>query len=409
MVEIDTERFRETFQTYSRIGATENGGLHRLTLSAADRRVRDQFVEDLEALGLSVRVDQIGNVFGRREGTDPDADPVLIGSHLDSQPYGGRFDGQLGVLAALETLRALEDGGVRTERPIEIVNWTNEEGSRFPNALLGSSVFAGATELETALSLTDDEGTTVREALEAIGYDGDHPAEPFDIHSHLELHIEQGPYLEEHGNTLGVVEGVYGMAWLEVTITGDSDHAGPTPMHTRSDAMAAAADAVSEINRLPNRLSADAVTTVGEFAVEPGSINVVPDTARFTVDVRSYDDAVVAEGVSQVREAVEHACSLHGTSAAVEDLWSIEASAFDPGIRDRIEAVAERQGIAHERLPSGAAHDAKHINEIAPTAMLFVPSVDGITHNEAECTEWEDCVTVANCYAEVTAALANES
>lgn len=406
MVTIDAERFRESFERYSRIGATDEGGLHRLTLTEADKRARDAFVEDLEALGLAVRVDRIGNIFGRRDGTNPDADPVLLGSHLDSQPYGGRFDGQLGVLAALETLRTLEDEGIQTERPIEIVNWTNEEGSRFPNALLGSGVFTGNTDIETALALTDDEGTTVREALEAIGYDGDYPVEPFDIYAHLELHIEQGPYLEEHDNTLGIVEGVYGMSWLRATVTGDSDHAGPTPMHTRSDAMAAAADAVSEINRLPNRLSADAVTTVGEFQVGPGSINVVPDTAEFTVDVRSYDDSVVAEGVERVREAVAHACSRQSTSAAVEELWSIESTAFDSEICAVIENIAEDRGIAHERLPSGAAHDAKHINDIAPTAMLFVPSVDGKTHNEDEFTEWEDCVTATNCYAEATVELA---
>lgn len=408
MVTIDRERFRESFENYSRIGATDNDGLHRLTLTEADKRVRDTFVDDLEALGLDVRIDRIGNIFGRREGTNPDAEPVLIGSHLDSQPYGGRFDGQLGVLTALETLRALDDDGIETERPIEIVNWTNEEGSRFPNALLGSGVFAGQTDLETALALTDDEGITVQEALEEIGYDGDHPVEPFDIHAHIELHIEQGPYLEEHGKTLGIVEGVYGMTWLQATITGDSDHAGPTPMHTRSDAMATAADAVSEINRLPNRLSADAVSTVGEFKIGPGSINVVPDTAEFTVDVRSYDDSVVAEADARVREEIEHACSRHSTSAAVEELWSIESTAFDAEIRDVIERVADDQGIAHERMPSGAAHDAKHINEIAPTAMLFTPSVDGKTHNEAEFTEWDDCVATANCFAEVTLELATQ-
>lgn len=408
MVTIDEERFRESFEAYSRIGATENGGLHRLTLSEADKRARDRFVEGLEALGLTVRIDQIGNVFGRREGTNPDAKPVLIGSHLDSQPYGGRFDGQLGILAALETLRTLDDEGIETERPIEIVNWTNEEGSRFPNALLGSGVFVGRTDIETALSLTDDEGTTVREALEDIDYDGDHPVEPFDIHAHVELHIEQGPYLEEHGTTLGVVEGVYGMSWQRVTITGESDHAGPSPMHTRADAMAAAADAVSEINRLPNRLSADAVSTVGEFEISPGSVNVVPDRAEFTVDVRSYDDAVVAEAVERVREAIEHACSRHGTSASIEDVWSIESTAFDAGVCEVIDRVADEQGVCHERLPSGAGHDAKNVNDIAPTAMVFAPSVDGKTHNEAEFTAWTDCVATANCYAATAVELANQ-
>lgn len=384
MVNVDTDRFRQSFEEYSQIGATDNGGLHRLTLSEADKEARDKFVADLEDLGLEVRIDRIGNIFGRREGTDPDAAPVLIGSHLDSQPYGGRFDGQLGILAALETLRVLEDKDIQTTRPIEIVDWTNEEGARFPNALLGSSVFTGTTDLESALELTDAEGTSVAEALGAIGYDGNHPVESFDIHAHIELHIEQGPYLEEHGKTLGIVEGVYGISWLRATISGESDHAGPTPMHTRSDAMAAAADATSEINRLPNRLSEDAISTVGEFSIGPGSINVVPDTAEFTIDVRSYDDLVVEEAVERVHAEIEHACSRHSTAVNIEDVWSIESTAFDQDVCEAIERVAQNQDILYERMPSGAGHDAKNINAIAPTAMLFAPSVDGKTHNEDE-------------------------
>ncbi|WP_254763436.1 Zn-dependent hydrolase [Natrinema marinum] len=408
MITIDEERFRESFETYSEIGATDAGGLDRLTLTDEDEQARDRFVDDLEALGLDVRIDEIGNVFGRRDGADPDAAPVLIGSHLDSQPSGGRFDGQLGVLSALETLRTLEANGVETERPIEIVNWTNEEGSRFQHAMLGSAVVTGETDLETALDLTDDEGVRLGDELERIGYDGDHSVDPFDIHSHVELHIEQGPKLEAHGNAVGVVEGVYGIAWLNVTIRGESDHAGPTPMHARRDAMAAAADAVSAITALPNRLSADAVSTVGEFDLEPDSINVIPNRATFSVDLRSYDDDTVDRAVARAESEIEAACERHGTTADIEEVWRIPHTEFDPNVCDAVAAAAETVGVDYERLVSGAGHDAKYVSDIAPTAMIFVPSVDGQTHNESEYTAWEDCVAGANVYANVVLSLANE-
>ena len=408
MITIDERRFRESFEAYSEIGATKNGGLHRLTLSDADAEARDAFVADLESLGLDVRVDRIGNVFGRRPGADPDAVPVLIGSHLDSQPFGGRFDGQLGVLTALETLRTLEDEGIQTRRPIEIVNWTNEEGSRFPHAMLGSAVFAGETDLQTALDLTDADGVRLGDELDHIGYAGDHPAEPFDIHAHLELHVEQGPRLEEAGSSVGVVEGVFGMAWLRATVHGETDHAGPTPMHARRDALAAAADVVSEVRALPTRLATDAVTTVGEFRVEPSSVNVIPDLAEFTVDVRSYDDQVVEAATERVADELDAACNRHGTTYDLAEDWRIPHTEFDPGVQEAAASAAEEVGVAYERLVSGAGHDAKYVSDIAPTAMLFVPSVDGVTHNENEFTEWSDCVAGANVYTNAVRSLAEE-
>lgn len=407
MLTIDESRFRESFEAYSEIGATEDGGLHRLTLTDADAAVRDRFVADLESVGLDVCIDRIGNIFGRREGSDPGADPVLIGSHLDSQPSGGRYDGQLGVLIALETLRALDDAGVETDRPIEIVNWTNEEGVRFPHAMVGSAVFAGETSLDTALDLTDRDGVRLGDELERIGYAGSHPV-GFDVHSHLELHIEQGPQLIEQGAQVGVVDGVYGMAWLRARVHGESDHAGPTPMHTRRDAMATAADAVSQIQRLPNRLSADAVATVGEFRVEPDSVNVIPDYAEFTVDVRSYDDEVVQEAIDRVADELDAATTRHDTTYDLTEDWRIPHTEFDRGVRDTVATAAEDVEVAYEHLVSGAGHDAKYINDVAPTAMIFVPSVDGVTHNEAEFTEWADCVAGAKVYANAVQRLATK-
>jgi N-carbamoyl-L-amino-acid hydrolase len=406
MLTLDRDRFRETFERYAAVGATEAGGLHRLALSDADREIRDLFVSDLRALDLDVWVDRVGNIFGRREGTDPDADPVLLGSHLDSQPYGGRYDGQLGVLAALETLRTLDDEGIETERPIVIVDWTNEEGSRFPHAMLGSGVFTGETGLETALDMTDREGNRLGDELERIGYDGDAPVGNFDVDSHLELHVEQGPTLDEHGTQVGVVDGVFGMAWLRATVHGETDHAGPSPMHTREDAMAAAADAVSELNDLPNRLSPDAIATVGEFRVEPDSINVIPDLAEFTIDVRSYDDDVVAEAVERAEAELRAACDRHGTTYDLEEVWRIPHTEFSPEVRETVERAAESADVAYEHIVSGAGHDAKYVNDIAPTGMIFVPSVDGKTHNEAEYTEWADCLAGAGVYANAALELA---
>lgn len=407
MVEIDPERLERTFERYAEIGATDGNGLHRLALTDADREARDLLVSDLEALGLSVRIDELGNVFGRRAGCE-ELPPVLVGSHLDSQPSGGRFDGQVGVLAALETLRALDDAGIETRRPIELVNWTNEEGARFPTPMLGSGVATGQLDREAMLDLADDDGTTIREELERIGYDGDAPVDLGDVYAALELHVEQGPKLDRSGHAVGVVEGVFGMAWLEVTITGESNHAGPTPMDARSDALATATDAISELNRLPNRLSADAVTTVGRIDVEPDSINVIPDEATFTVDVRSYDESVVEDGVAEIEAEIAAACRRHGTAYELDELWRIPPMEFSERVRGAVADAAQAIDADARSLVSGAGHDAKYLDDVTDAGMVFVPSVGGITHNEDEYTDWEDVVTGTRVFAEATRRLADE-
>jgi N-carbamoyl-L-amino-acid hydrolase len=408
-VDIDADRFRESFETYSAIGATEGGGLHRLALSDADREARDRLVEDLEALDLDVRVDEIGNVYGRRAGLDPDAASVLVGSHLDSQPYGGRYDGQLGVLTALETLRSLEDAGVETDRPVELVNWTNEEGSRFERALLGSGVVAGVVDVEHALSLSDADGRTVGEELRRIGYDGDAPAEPPGAHAYLELHVEQGRELETSGDRVGVVDGVFGVNWMEVTLRGQANHAGATAMADRRDALVAAASAISRINDLPRRLGEDAVATVGRLDVSPNSINVVPGEVSFTVDVRSYDPEVVATAHEAVEFEVATAAEREGVEYEMERLWSIEPLEFSPAVRDAVAAGAEAAGVPARHVVSGAGHDANYMAGVTDAGMVFVPSVGGITHAESEFTEWEDCVAGAEVYANAVVELATRS
>lgn len=406
VLSIDSERLRRDFEAYSDVGAADRGGLHRLALTDEDAAVRDRFVSDLEALDLDVRIDELGNVFGRRGGSDDDAAPVLIGSHLDSQPSGGRYDGQLGVLVALETLRVLDDEGVETDRPVEIVDWTNEEGSRFKPALFGSGAFVGELSVEEALATTDRDGVSVAEELERIGYDGDEPCEPHDIHACLELHVEQGPTLEERGNSVGVVDGVFGMAWLEAAISGQADHAGPSPMHTRNDALVAAANAVEKIATLPRKLSDDAVATVGEFGVSPDSINVVPDEATFTVDVRSYDDSVVEEAVERVESEIATACDREGTTYELEEIWRIPHTEFSPTVRNAVADAAETSGVSFQHIVSGAGHDAKYVNDVADTGMIFVPSVDGRTHAQSEYTEWDDVVAGATVFANATRELA---
>ena len=406
IVDIDAERFRETFEAYSEIGATDAGGLHRLALGEADRAARDRLAEDLADLGLSVRVDELGNMYARRDGTDPAAAPVLVGSHLDSQPMGGRFDGQLGVLTALETLRAFEDAGIETDRPVELVNWTNEEGSRFQQAMLGSSVAAGAVDREDALALADADGTTVGEALERIGYDGDEPAAVDDVHAYLELHVEQGPKLEAAGDGVGVVDGVFGLSWMEATVEGQANHAGPTAMHDREDALVAATSAIAEIGDLPNRLAEDAVATVGRVEVSPGSINVVPDEVTFTIDVRSYDEAVVAAAPEAVEFEVATACEREGTTYEFDRLWSIDPLEFSPVVREAVAAGAEAADASFRHLVSGAGHDANYMARVTDSGMVFVPSADGITHAESEYTEWDDCVAGAETFANATLELA---
>ncbi|ADD07489.1 amidase (hydantoinase/carbamoylase family) (plasmid) [Natrialba magadii ATCC 43099] len=400
MAMIDPDRFRNTFETYSDIGRTDNDGLHRLTLTDADIRVRDQFVDDLESLGLDVRIDEVGNIFGRREGTDPNAAPVLVGSHLDSQPYGGRFDGQLGVLSALETLRAFDEQDIDHRRPIEIVNWTNEEGSRFKPALMGSGTFVGEFSVDETLARTDSDGTTVEEALESAGYRGDVECGPREsIHSYLELHVEQGPVLENHDQSVAVVDGIYGMSWLEATIEGTADHAGPSPMHSRRDALVAATDVVQGVRRLSNRYD-DVVTTVGELTVEPGSINVIPSEVTFTADVRSYDDDIVAELVGHVESELEAACKREGTEYELEEIWRIKHTEFAESVRTAAREAVEETGVSYRSMVGGAGHDANYLTDVTDAGMLFVPSVDGRTHNEDEFTEWEDAVAGATVFAE---------
>jgi N-carbamoyl-L-amino-acid hydrolase len=399
-IALDEERFISTMREQAEIGATDGGGLYRLTLSDADREVRDWFGERLAEADLDVRVDEFGNTFGRRPGTDPDAAPVLLGSHLDSQPYGGIYDGQLGVIAALEFVRTLDDEGIETSHPVEIVNWTNEEGSRFQPAMQGSGVWAGAHEIGAEYDKTDSDGVRLGDELDRIGYRGEEPAEPREAYeAYLELHIEQGPYLEENEREIGVVTGIVGFTWGEITFYGEADHSGPTPMHYRRDPLVAAADVITAIRRIPGTLGERTVGTTGYVDVQPNSINTIPGEVTITWGFRDPDDAVVETAYGQVLDEARHAAEREGVEYEHEERMRASSVEFADRCIDAVGGAAEDLGYDDMRIFSGAGHDATHLADVCDTSMVFAVSENGKSHSEEEYTSWEDCYAAANTLA----------
>ncbi|MFB6221100.1 MAG: Zn-dependent hydrolase [Halolamina sp.] len=406
--EISSERLRDRFDRFNDIGATDRGGVNRPALSDANRRARDTLVEWFEAAGLDVTIDVVGNIFGRREGKNDDLAPVLVGSHVDSQYNGGRYDGVIGVLGALEAVETLNDADVETERPIEVVSWSNEEGVRFQPDMLGSGVFAGKFDTEFAYTREDKDGNTFGEELERIGYRGDASCEPRDLHSYFELHVEQGPTLEDAGLSVGVVEGVYGFVWFDAAFTGSADHAGPTPMHLRHDALVATSDVVEAVRRIAATEGDDLVGTVGSLDLSPNAINVIPERVEFTVDMRSSDDATVDRAAERVREEIDHAAAREDVDGEHEQIMRIDSQTFDADCVETVAAAADALDAEYTRLVSGAGHDASYLNGVCPTAMVFVPSVGGVSHTEDEFTEWADVVTGTNVLLNAVLEKANE-
>lgn len=407
MLDIDRPRFIQTMKTQAEIGGTENGGLHRLALTDTDKRVRDWFLNAMEDAGLKTRVDKMGNMFGRRSGTGSNADPVLLGSHLDSQPYGGIYDGALGVIAALEFVRTLNDQDISTTRPIEIVNWTNEEGSRFQPAMQGSGVWAGELELEAEYEKTDAEGNRFESELERIGYKGQTPAEPTtEYHSSLELHIEQGPKLENNEKDVGVVTGVVGLTWGAVTFYGAAEHTGTTPMHDRQDALVAAADFITTVRRLGGTLGKDTVASVGYADVSPNSINIVPETVTVTWGIRDPSDEIVEKGRERVLEEAAAIADREGVDYEWEDRALSDSIRFPERPVSAIREAADSLQYDSIEVFSGAVHDAAKVGNICDTAMIFAVSEEGKSHTEDEYTSWDDCYTAANTLANAALNLA---
>jgi beta-ureidopropionase / N-carbamoyl-L-amino-acid hydrolase len=385
---INAQRLWSSLMTLAEIGATPRGGVCRLALTELDRQGRELFLRWAREAGCSVRVDAIGNLFARREGTEPGLPAVATGSHIDTQPTGGKFDGNYGVLAGLEVLRTLNDHGLQTRAPLEVCVWTNEEGSRFVPVMMGSGVYAGAFTLAHALAATDREGTSVRQALADIGHAGPGPAAVADgaprFGAYFEAHIEQGPVLEDSGDVIGVVTGALGQRWYDVVVTGMEAHAGPTPMELRRDALQAALPLMQAVDRIARAQAPHARGTVGWVRVHPNSRNTIPGRVSFTVDFRHPDEAGLGRMDAALRAAIAEVEAAGRVAVTLTPVVHFPPAPFDPALVDRVRAGAARLGLPHRDLVSGAGHDAVYVARTAPTAMIFVPCKDGISHNEIE-------------------------
>ena len=393
---INGQRLRASMETMAAIGATAGGGVHRLTLTDEDRKARDLFVQWLRELEIEVAIDDMGNIFGNRRGRRQSLAPVMMGSHIDTQPKGGRFDGILGVMGALEVLRTLREHRIDTPRGIVIANWTNEEGSRFTPAMMGSGVWSGHFDKETIYRHTDINGLRVVDELARIGYRGDRPSAPWLVYAYFEYHIEQGPMLENHGRIIGVPEGIVGIHWFDVQVHGKANQAGPTPMEGRNDALCAAAEMILTVNQLPSKMGGNLVATVGELHNFPNSRNIIPDRVHFTIDMRSWDDTLAATAWSELSRDFEAVAARWGCPLQTEAIMQINHMPFDRRLVRRVRATADMLGHPSLNMRSGAGHDAYYMSLVAPTAMCFVPSIGGRSHAEAENTRWEDCTAGAD-------------
>ncbi len=381
---IDGERLWQSLMELAKIGATEKGGVKRLALTDLDREGRNLVVRWGREAGLEVTVDQIGNVFMRRAGRNPDALPIVTGSHVDTQPTGGKFDGNYGVLAGLEVVRTLNERGIQTEAPIEVAFWTNEEGSRFVPVMMGSGVFCGAFSLETAYAARDVEGKSVRDELERIGYLGDEVPGRHPIGAYFETHIEQGPVLEDADKVIGVVPAVMGLSWYDCVVTGMEAHAGPTPMGLRRDALQVATGIMQEVVAIANRYPPYGRGTVGMVQVFPNSRNVIPGEVKFSIDLRNVSDELLNTMHEEMLAFVAKTRAESGLGIEVERVSYYPPCPFHPDCVNAVRAATEKLGYSSMDVVSGAGHDAIYAARVAPAGMIFVPCKDGISHNEIE-------------------------
>ena len=381
---IDGVRLWNSLMELARIGATPKGGVCRLALTDLDKQGRDLVLSWAVQAGMSVRIDRIGNAFMRRAGRNDHLPPVVTGSHIDTQPTGGKFDGNYGVLAGLEVVRTLNDHGVQTDAPIEVAFWTNEEGSRFVPVMMGSGVFAKAFTLEHAYAARDADGKSVKDELERIGYLGSHEPGANAIGAYFEAHIEQGPVLEDHAVTIGVVGGVLGIRWYDCTVTGMEAHAGPTPMALRQDALQVAAALMQEVVAIAHRHGPHGRGTVGMVQVHPNSRNVIPGRVKFSIDLRNASDALCDAMDVDIRATAARLSAKTGLPVHIEQVSGYPAQAFDADCVNAVAIAAQQLGYSHMPVVSGAGHDAVYMARLAPTAMIFIPCKGGISHNEIE-------------------------
>ena len=391
---VDGMRLLKALDELAQVGAIEGGGCARLALSDEDKAGRDLVVGWMGALDLEVCIDAIGNVIGMRSGRES-LPPIMIGSHIDTVRAGGRYDGNYGVLAALEVVRTLNEAEITTRRPIAVAFFTNEEGARFQPDMMGSLVYAGGLGLTEAYATTDRDGIAVGDELRRIGYLGTAPPGAIRPHAFLELHIEQGPILDEERIRIGVVESVQGISWTEYTVTGVSNHAGTTPMRLRRDAGYLAASVTVFVRKLAREIGGHQVATVGSLSLRPNLINVVPNHAVFTVDLRNTDEALLKEAEARVAAHVSKIAKEERLEVEGKVLARFEPVVFDAGLVDRVERHARALSLSTRRMPSGAGHDAQMMQRLCPAAMIFVPSVAGLSHNVREHTEADDLVAGA--------------
>ena len=383
-IKVDGDRLWDSLMEMAKIGPGIAGGNNRQALTDEDAEARRLFRSWAEEAGMVMTVDQMGNMFFRHEGEDPDLDPVYIGSHLDTQPTGGKYDGVLGVLAGLEVVRSIRDLGLRTRRPIVVTNWTNEEGTRFAPAMLASGVFAGVIDQDHAYSRKDAKGRSFGEELERIGWKGDERPGDRKIHAMFEYHIEQGPILEAEGVQIGVVTHGQGLRWIECTVTGKGQHTGSTPMAMRRNAGRGLAQLTELVHEIAMKHQPDAVGAIGHIDVYPNSRNIIPENVVFTVDFRSHLLPVLLAMVEEFQARAPALCEALGCSFDSQIVGQFDPPAFDPALVERVRNAAGRLGYSHRDIVSGAGHDACWINKVAPTVMIMCPCVDGLSHNEAE-------------------------
>jgi beta-ureidopropionase / N-carbamoyl-L-amino-acid hydrolase len=381
---IDGERLWGSLMQLASIGATAKGGVCRLALSDLDKQGRDLVLGWACDAGMEVTIDKIGNGFMRRPGRNNALPPIVTGSHIDTQPTGGKFDGNYGVLAGIEVVRTLNDHGIQTEAPIEVAFWTNEEGSRFVPVMMGSGVFAKAFTLEHAYAAKDTEGKTVQEELQRIGYVGTEEPGEHPIGAYFETHIEQGPVLEDHGITIGVVGGVLGIRWYDCVVTGMEAHAGPTPMALRKDALQVATRLMQEVVACAHRHPPHGRGTVGMVHVHPNSRNVIPGRVKFSIDLRNATDALCDAMDADIRAVAARLSAESGLPIQIDLVSHYTAAPFHADCVGSVQAAAQKLGYSHMPVISGAGHDAVYMSRLAPAGMIFIPCKDGISHNEIE-------------------------
>ncbi len=394
-MKINRDRLQRSIEELGRIGETPRGGLTRVALTDEDKRGRDWLVARMREADLRVTVDQMGNIFGERAGAAA-LPPVMMGSHADSVPTGGKYDGQLGVLCGLEVIRTLNDARIRTRHPVTLVIFTNEEGARFQPAMIASGVMAGKIALEDAYNARDRDGVRLVDELERIGYLGSEPCVPRPFRAYLELHIEQGPVLEEERLSVGVVEGIVAIAWSRLAIHGVQDHAGPTPMRIRHDALVAAAEVVGGVRRIAREIGGDLVTTVGTLTVTPNIVNAIPGVVTLSIDMRDPATATLERARGMLDAVVKEACEREGVRYDLQHYWQVPYTPFAPDVIAAVERAARATGARYRRMRSGAGHDAQYMAAIGAAGMIFVPSRDGRSHCEEEFTAIADIEDGAN-------------